>query len=94
MLNRKEVLMQQLITLLTQLIALNEAEEKASAAQPETVEMLTIKEAAAIVPGLSEHTVRLLALQGKVPSVRTGKGRNGKILINKDALIAYLNGAA
>ena len=42
MIDQKAVLMQQLITLLTQLIALNEAEEKASAAQPETVEMLTM----------------------------------------------------
>lgn len=56
------------------------------------VEMLTIKESAALISGLSEHTVRQLVKQGKVKSVRTGEGRNGKILINKTDLIAYFNG--
>ena len=56
------------------------------------VEMLTIKESAALISGLSEHTVRQLVKQGKVKSVRTGEGRNGKILVNKADLIAYFNG--
>ena len=53
------------------------------------VEMLTIKESAALISGLSEHTVRQLVKQGKVKSVRTGEGRNGKILVNKADLLAY-----
>lgn len=53
------------------------------------VEMLTIKESAELISGLSEHTVRLLVKQGKVKSVRTGEGRNGKILVNKADLLAY-----
>lgn len=53
------------------------------------VEMLTIKESAELIGGLSEHTVRLLVKQGKVKSVRTGEGRNGKILVNKADLLAY-----
>lgn len=44
------------------------------------VEMLTIKESAELISGLSEHTVRQLVKQGKVKSVRTGEGRNGKFL--------------
>ena len=56
------------------------------------VEMLTIKESAELISGLSEHTVRQLTKQGKVKSVRTGAGRNGKILVNKADLIAYFNG--
>lgn len=56
------------------------------------VEMLTIKESAELISGLSEHTVRQLVKQGKVKSVRTGAGRNGKILVNKADLIAYFNG--
>ena len=56
------------------------------------VEMLTIKESAALISGLSENTVRQLVRQGKVKSVRTGEGRNGKILVNKADLIAYFNG--
>ena len=56
------------------------------------VEMLTIKESAELISGLSEHTVRQLVKQGKVKSVRTGEGKNGKILVNKADLIAYFNG--
>ena len=64
----------------------------AKSSAPEKVEMLTIKESAALISGLSEHTVRQLVKQGKVKSVRTGEGRNGKILVNKADLIAYFNG--
>lgn len=53
------------------------------------VEMLTIKECAALINGLSEHTVRQLVAQGKVKSVRTGEGKRGKILVNKADLVAY-----
>lgn len=58
------------------------------------VEMLTIKECTEVIQGLSEHTVRQLVKQGKVKSVRTGEGRNGKILVNKADLVAYFNGKA
>ena len=92
--DQKALLMQQLIALLTQFIALNEANEAAPEDQSDAVEMLTIKECAALVPGLSEHTVRKLALSGKVASIRTGEGKNGKILVNKDSLLAYLKDAA
>lgn len=53
------------------------------------VEMLTIKESAALISVLSEHTVRQLVKQSKVKSVCTGEGRNGKILVNKADLITY-----
>ena len=55
----------------------------------EPVEMLTIKECAGAVSGLSEHTVRKLVAQGKVKSVRTGEGKRGKILVNKADLLNY-----
>ena len=61
--------------------------------QDKPTEMLTIHEAAQTVKGLSEHTVRQLVAQGKVPSIRTGAGVNGKILIPKAALLDYCNGA-
>ena len=32
---------------------------------------------------------RKLVKQGKVKSVRTGEGKNGKILVNKADLVAY-----
>ena len=70
----------------------NSALQNTKATTADKVEMLTIKESAALISGLSEHTVRQLVKQGKVKSVRTGEGRNGKILVNKADLIAYFNG--
>ena len=70
----------------------NSAPQTAKSYAPDKVEMLTIKESAALISGLSEHTVRQLVKQGKVKSIRTGAGRNGKILVNKADLIAYFNG--
>jgi len=58
---------------------------------PQVVEMLTIKECSECVKGLSAHTIRQLVLQGKLPSVRTGAGKNGKILVSKSALLTYFN---
>ena len=61
---------------------------------PEAVEMLTIKECSECVRGLSVHTVRQLVAQGKIPSIRTGQGKGGKILVSKSALLAYFEGGA
>lgn len=80
------------MTLLNELI---EIEEKSSTKSPkpdEKIEMLTIKECTELVNGLSEHTVRQLVMQDKIPYVRAGKGKNGKILIAKSAFMSYLNG--
>ena len=62
---------------------------KAKEPVPERVEMLTIKECAEVIQGLSEHTVRQLVTQGKVKFIRTGEGKRGKILVNKADLVAY-----
>lgn len=70
----------------------NSAPQTTTVPTSNKVEMLTIKESTALISGLSEHTVRQLVKQGKVKSVRTGEGRNGKILVNKADLIAYFNG--
>lgn len=67
----------------------NSAPQTDKSLTADKVEMLTIKESAALINGLSEHTVRQLVKQGKVKSVRTGEGRNGKILVNKADLLAY-----
>ena len=55
------------------------------------VEMLTIKECVKEIPGLRENTIRQLVTQGKLPHIRTGRGKNGKILIAKSALFDYIN---
>ena len=85
---------QQLIAAITTAIeTVFDGEEKAEVRQDKPTEMLTIHEAAQTVKGLSEHTVRQLVAHGKVPSIRTGAGVNGKILIPKAALLDYCNGA-
>ena len=50
--------------------------------------MLTIKEAAALVDGLTEYRVRQLCKSGVLPCIKAGK----KYLINKDVLIRFLGG--
>ncbi len=86
---KKQEIITQIISLLTQLA---ENEERNSAAEP--VEMLTVKECSEAFKGLSEHTVRQLVAQKRIPFIRTGQGRNGKILIPKAALSSYLGGNA
>lgn len=60
---------------------------------PEKVEMLTIKECAEAIKGLNEYTVRQLVLRKELPSIRTGQGKRGKILVPKTALLRYFVGA-
>ena len=90
----KQELIQQVVNLLSAMI---EVEELPTAPLPtinEQVEMLTIKECAQQISGLSEHTIRQLVLQNKLPHIRTGQGQRGKILIPKSALLDYLKTAA
>lgn len=92
--NKTEI-MAQIVALLSQLIDYGaEPQAKAPAEHSEPVEMLTIKECSEAVSGLSEHTVRQLVAQKKIPYIRTGQGKRGKILISKAALLEYLGGAA
>ncbi len=51
--------------------------------------MLTIKECAGAVQGVSEHTIRKLVTQDKIKHFRAGEGNRGKILVNKADLMAY-----
>lgn len=56
--------------------------------------MLTIKECTQEIKGLSNHTIRQLIAQDKIPYLRTGQGKKGKILISKNILLTYFGGAA
>ena len=62
------------------------------ATKDERVELLTVKECVKVIDGLTECTVRQLVAQGKVPHIRTGAGKRGKILVPKSALIKYFGG--
>ena len=90
----KQELIAQIVTLLNEVIEVEEKEAEAVSRPSVPMEMLTIKECTQAVSGLSEHTVRQLIAQDKIPYIRTGQGKRGKILISKAALLEYLGGAA
>ena len=88
--DEKTELVAKIAELLMQLISTDEAAPTISETKSDTPEMLTVKECAALVDGLSEHTVRQLVKQDKIAYIRTGAGRNGKILVSKVSLLKYL----
>ena len=54
--------------------------------------MLTKKECTQEIRGLNEFTIRQLIARNEIPFVRAEQGKNGKFLIPKATLMAYLNG--
>ena len=52
------------------------------------ITMLTIKEAAKLVDGLTEYRVRQMCINNQLPHIMAGK----KYLINKDIFLRYLCG--
>ena len=93
---KKEELIAEIVSLLEQVIIVEEENSKPQVSDTTNppIELLTIKECVKAVSGLSEHTVRQLIAQDKIPYIRTGQGKRGKILVNKSALLKYLNSAA
>ena len=91
-LTEKQQIISLIVLLLEQLIESQppEPEPKPQSSETQPLEMLTVKECAALVNGLSEHTVRQLVAQDKVAYVRAGSGVRGKILVSKDSLLKYL----
>ncbi|MBQ8904539.1 MAG: helix-turn-helix domain-containing protein [Oscillospiraceae bacterium] len=86
---RTREILQQISVLLN---SLNESETEPKETKQEKVEMLTVRECSEVIKGLNEYTVRQLIARKEIPSVRTGQGKNGKILVPKAALVAYFNG--
>ena len=86
---KREEIIAAMSSLLEQLVE-NEPPKAETTAVPEKVEMLTIKECTEAVKGLNEYTVRQLIARKEIPSIRTGLGKRGKILISKAALWEYL----
>ena len=87
--NQQEVI-GRILDILTELVDDEPAEKQA---EPQLMEMLTIKECTKAIKGISEHTVRKLVAQGRVRYIRTGEGERGKILISKQSLLDYLGDA-
>ena len=91
-LDEKNELILQVAELLRQLIPVDEIAPVKDKDKPKIPELLTIKECSAIIPGLSEHTVRQLVKRGEVAYMRSGAGERGKILVYKSSLMKYLGG--
>lgn len=89
-LNEKNELILQVAELLRQMIPVDEITPAKGEEKPTMPELLTIKECAAIVPGLTEHTVRQLVKRDEVAYMRSGAGKRGKILVYKSSLLKYL----
>ena len=89
-LNEKNELILQVAELLRQLIPVDEIIPAKVENRHVMPELLTIKEYAALVPGLSEHTVRQLVKCDEIAYMRSGAGERGKILVYKSSLLNYL----
>lgn len=92
----KKAIVDNILELLIQLTedGENSAPQTAKTPTADKVEMLTIKESAALISGLSEHTVRQLVKQGKVKSVRTGEVKEKPIYSQEEIaqLLTAING--
>jgi len=51
------------------------------------IKMLTIKEAALLIDGLTEYRIRQMCITGELPCFKAGK----KYLINKQKLLEFIN---
>ena len=89
---KREEIIAAMSSLLEQLVD-SEPPKVETTAPTEKVEMLTIKECTEAVKGLNEYTVRQLIARKEIPSIRTGQGKRGKILVPKAALLRYFVGA-
>ena len=89
-LNEKNELILQVAELLRQMIPVEDVVPAKVEDKPAMPELLTIKECAALIPGLSEHTVRQLVKRGEIAYMRSGVGKRGKILVYKSSLLKYL----
>lgn len=85
----KQEVIKMLIAIFENAIDIEESKPQKSNEQV-PVEMLTIRECTQVISGLSEHAVRKLVAQEKIPYIRVGEGKRGKVLISKAALMEYL----
>ena len=90
----KQELIAQIVAMLNAVIEVENEQQITEQKSSVPVEMLTVKECTEAVKGLSEHTVRQLIAQEKIPFIRTGQGKRGKILVSKTGLLEYLGGVA
>ena len=90
---KREEIIAAMSSLIEQLVENEQPKSEPTTTAPEKVEMLTIRECTEAVKGLNEYTVRQLIARKEIPSIRTGQGKRGKILVPKAALLRYFVGA-
>jgi excisionase family DNA binding protein len=80
--HEKERLIAEIITILREKLSVEIATEIVKQNVNSPTEMLTIKEAAKLIQGLSEHRIRKMCISGELQHFKSGK----KYLISKQAL--------
>lgn len=88
----KQDLLSQITLFINSLSTEDENNTSAEIKSKEKIELLTVKECVQSIEGLSECTVRQLIAQNKLPHIRSGAGKRGKILVSKAALYDYFGG--
>ena len=87
----KAIIIAKITALLDAELIVTDIESVAPTDEDQPIEMLTLAECAEAVKGLSRSTIRKLVIRGEIPSLRTGEGKRGKILVSKAALMEYIN---
>ena len=87
----KAIIIAKITALLDAELTVTDIESVAPTDEDQPIEMLTLAECAEAVKGLSRSTIRKLVIRGEIPSLRTGEGKRGKILVSKAALMEYIN---
>ena len=87
---KKTEIIEQIKILLAMLENWVAEETKPAVTEPTIPILLTIQECTEMIEGLTPNTVRQLVKQDKIRYIRAGEGSRGKILVNKDSLIGYL----
>ncbi len=88
--HKKTEIIEQIKILLAMLENTMTEEIKPAVTEPAIPILLTIQECTEMIEGLKPNTVRQLVKQDKIRYIRAGEGSRGKILVNKDSLIGYL----
>lgn len=78
---RKKELIKALNDLLEAIIEIEEPQPMNNSKEDSQPEMLTIKECSQVFKGISEHAIRKLVAQEKIPYIRIGESKRAKILI-------------
>lgn len=89
--SEKEAIVKEITILVAMLAQESEDSKTPPPAEDARIELLTVKECTEVIQGLTEHHLRRLLAEGKIPYIPTGEGKRSKRLINKADLINYFS---